>query len=73
MADTLRCFSQGMKVAVEISIMAAEAGLVQAGEIILAVAGTGDGCDTAIIIKPAYARKIKETRILEIICKPYEA
>ncbi len=73
MADTLRCFSQGMKVAVEVSVMAAEAGLVMAGETILALAGSDHGCDTAIVIKPAYARKIKETRILEILCKPYEA
>ena len=73
MADTLRCFSQGMKVAVEVSVMAAEAGLIIAGEPVLALAGSDYGCDTAIVLKPAYARKIKETKILEILCKPYEA
>lgn len=73
MADTLRCFSQGMKVAVEIAVMAAEAGLVQTDEPIIAIAGSEFGCDTAIVIKPAYARKIKDVRVLELICKPYEA
>jgi uncharacterized protein len=73
MADTLRCFSQGMKVAVEIAVMAAEAGLVETDERIIAIAGTDYGCDTAIVIRPAYARKIKDVRILELICKPYEA
>ena len=69
-AHTLRFFSQGMKVAVEISLMAVEAGLVPAGQEIVAVAGTNDGADTAIVIAPAYARKVKEVSIREILCKP---
>jgi len=72
-ANTLRCFSQGMKVAVEISLMAAEAGLVPAGEELIAVAGTNDGADTAVVIAPAFARKIKELSIREILCKPRTA
>jgi hypothetical protein len=70
MAETLRCFSQGLKVAVEVSIMAAEAGLVKAGQEVIAVAGTNDGADTAVVLRPAYARKIKELAICELICKP---
>jgi len=70
MADTLRCFCQGMKVAVEVAVMALEAGLADEGEEIIAIGGTGEGCDTAIVIRPAYARKVKDTRICEIICKP---
>jgi hypothetical protein len=70
MADTLRCFCQGMKVAVEVAIMALEAGLVNENEEIIAIGGTGEGCDTAIVIKPAYARKVKDTQIYEVICKP---
>jgi len=70
MADTLRCFCQGMKVAVEVAIMAAEAGLIRIDEEIIAIGGTGEGCDTAIVVKPAYARKVKDFRICEILCKP---
>jgi hypothetical protein len=69
-ANTLRLFSQGMKVAVEVSIMALEAGLIPAGREIIAVGGSTDGCDTAIVVRPAHARKIKEFRICEILCKP---
>jgi hypothetical protein len=69
-AYTLRLFSQGMKVAVEVSIMALEAGLIPAGREIIAVGGTDEGCDTAIVARPAHARKIKEFRICEILCKP---
>jgi hypothetical protein len=69
-AGALRWFSQGMKVAVEISIMAAEAGLVDVGTELIAVAGTNDGADTAAVIAPSYARKPAELRIHEILCKP---
>ena len=69
-AYTLRLFSQGMKVAVEVSIMALEAGLIPAGGEIIAVGGTDEGCDTAIVARPAHARRIKEYRICEILCKP---
>jgi hypothetical protein len=69
-AGALRWFSQGMKVAVEISLMAAEAGLVPVGMELIAVAGTNDGADTAIVIAPSFARKAKELSIREILCKP---
>jgi hypothetical protein len=69
-ANTLRLFSQGMKVAVEISIMALEAGVIPSGREIVAVGGTTDGCDTAVVVKPAHASRIKSFRICEIICKP---
>jgi hypothetical protein len=69
-ANTLRWFSQGMKVAVETAIMAVEAGLVSAGSEIVAVAGTNDGADTAIVIRPSFARTVKDLRVCEILCKP---
>lgn len=69
-ADTLRCFSQGTKVAVEISIMAAEAGLIPTDREIISVAGTDEGADTVLVLKPAFARKFKELKICEIIAKP---
>jgi uncharacterized protein len=69
-AETLYCFSQGMKVAVEISITAAEAGYVSAGREVIAIAGTSEGADTAIVLVPSYARKFKDLRIREILCKP---
>jgi hypothetical protein len=69
-ANTLRFFSQGMKVAVEVSIMALEAGLIPAGREIIACGGTDEGCDTAVVVRPVHARRIKEFRICEILCKP---
>ena len=70
MAETLRCFSQGLKVAVEVSVMAAEAGWVEAGREIVALGGTNDGTDTAVVLRPAFARRIKELVVCELLCKP---
>lgn len=70
MADTLRSFSQGLKVAVEVSVMAAEAGWVRAGQEIIALGGTDGGADTAVVLRPAYARKIKDLAVCELLCKP---
>ncbi len=69
MADTLRLFGQGTKVAVEIAVMAADAGALS-GEDVVAVGGTGRGADTALVIKPAHQNNFFDLRIREIICKP---
>lgn len=70
MANTLYLFGAGTKVCVEISVMALDAGLIPYGEKIIAIAGTGRGADTALIITPAHAANILDTKIHEIICKP---
>lgn len=70
MANTLRMFGQGVKVTVEISVMALDAGLIPYGEDIIAIAGTGRGVDTAVVLRPDYASNILNTYIAEIICKP---
>ena len=69
-AASLRMFGQGTKVCVEISAMAADAGLVPVGENIIAVGGSGTGADTALILKAANTNRILETKIEEVICKP---
>jgi uncharacterized protein len=72
-ATTLKCFGQGMKVCVEIAAMAADAGLIPTGEEIISIAGTGaggGGCDTAVVMTPANAHSLFDTRINEILCKP---
>lgn len=68
-ADTLRLFGQGTKVAVEVSIMAADAGTLT-GKDIIAIGGTARGADTALVIKPANQSDLFDLRIREIICKP---
>jgi len=69
-AFTLRTFCEGVKVAAEIALMAADAGLVRTDEPVIAIAGTGRGADTAAVIKPANAQTFFDLRFLEIICMP---
>jgi hypothetical protein len=69
-ARTLYCFSQGMKVCVEVALMAADAGLVPPDEEVIAIAGTSDGADTAIVLTPAYPRKFRQLKVHEILAMP---
>ncbi len=68
-ADTLKLFGHGLKVAVEVSIMAADAGKLS-GKRIVAVGGSGKGCDTALVLTPACQSDFFDMRIHEILCKP---
>lgn len=68
-ADTLRMLGQGAKVCVEIALMAADAGALSGGELV-AVGGTAEGADTALVIAPAHQNRIFDLRIREIVCKP---
>jgi len=71
-AQTFYRFCQGMKVCVEIVLMAADAGLVSVDKEVIAIAGTSEGADTAIVVKPSYPRKFTDLKIKEIIAKPRE-
>ncbi len=70
MAQTLRLFCEGMKVAVEITAMAADAGLIPVDRDVISIAGTGKGADTAIVIRPANSTRIFDMVIKEVIAKP---
>ena len=69
-ADFLRVFSQGFKVGVEILLIATDAGLVQTGEKVVVVAGTGRGADTALVATGATTWNLKEMHVSRILCKP---
>lgn len=71
-ADTLRMFSHGIKVSAEISIMAADAGLVPVGEKIIAIGGRGHGVDSAVILTPVNAKDLFNLKFHEIIAMPKE-
>jgi hypothetical protein len=69
-AYTLRIFGQGTKVAVEIALMAADAGLVRTDEDVISIGGTGKGVDTALVLRPATSSHLFDLRVREVICKP---
>lgn len=71
-ADVLRIFGAGMKVMMEICMMAADAGLIEVGKPVLAIAGTHRGADMAAILIPANSPNFFDIKVLEILCMPSE-
>jgi hypothetical protein len=69
-ANTLRLFGQGMKVVCEITLMAADAGLVRTDEDIIVIGGTGRGADTAVVLRPVNSEDFFDLKVREILCKP---
>ncbi|MGZ4903103.1 MAG: pyruvate kinase alpha/beta domain-containing protein [Halobacteriota archaeon] len=69
-AEALRSlFGRGLKVSVEVAIMAADAGAIPIEEVI-AVGGTGRGADTAIVIRPAHMNNFFDAHVRRIIISP---
>lgn len=71
-ANTLRILGQGIKVCVEVAIMALDAGLIPYNKEIIAIGGTGSGADTAIVCLPQHGKDFFSFDVREIICKPRE-
>ncbi|HEX2966603.1 MAG TPA: pyruvate kinase alpha/beta domain-containing protein [Syntrophorhabdaceae bacterium] len=73
MANLLRCFSQGVKVCFEIVLMTTDAGILTKGEKVIAIAGTGRGADTALVMQASSSRNLKKLKVNEILCKPFNS
>jgi hypothetical protein len=74
LAESLKSlFGPGIKVAIEIAIMALDGGTIPIDKTI-AVGSTGKrggGADTAIVVLPAHTNNFFDFRVLEIIAKPF--
>jgi len=80
-AHSLYLFGAGTKVAVEISLIACDAGAIKAGEDVIAIAGRNKGLNTALLITAAHTdelfgkglpeakKPIKRLKIKEVIYK----
>jgi len=69
-ANTLRTFGQGTKVACEMALMAADAGLVRTDEEVICIGGSARGADTAVVLTPVNSKDFFDLKIKEILCKP---
>jgi hypothetical protein len=69
-ANTLRIFGQGTKVAVEIALMAADSGLISVQEDVISMGGTGEGADTALVLQAANVNSFFDVKVREVITKP---
>ena len=70
-ANTLRMLGQGIKVCVEIVLMAADSGNI-GNDDVLAVAGTGRGADTVALIEPQSSNRLFQIKIKNILAKPLD-
>lgn len=70
LAMVLRTFGQGTKVSAEITIMAADAGLISLNSPVIACGGTGSGLDTAWELLPAHSHQFFDLRFQRLLCKP---
>jgi len=74
--ETLYCFGQGVKVAVEVALIAVSCGYVVPYEDVIGVGGSGKGADTAIVLRATYPASLfdkdlaKRLEIKEIIAMP---
>jgi len=71
-AYTLRTFGHGTKVAIEMALMATDAGLIRTDEDVISIGGTATGVDTALLLKPAHTQNFFDMKVKEIICKPLD-
>ena len=69
-ANTLRQFSQGVKVCAEITMMAVDCDAIPSGAKVVAVAGSHSGADTAMVVEASESSRIRDMKLQEIICKP---
>jgi len=71
-AEALRAlFGQGLKVAVEIAVMAADNGAIPCGNVeVVSIGGTSSGADTACVVRPAHSNGFFNFRVREIIAIP---
>ena len=68
MQQAFRCFGQGTKVAVQVAVLAVQAGLVEEGETVIGIGGSSQGADTALVMVASWG--YADIHISEIICKP---
>ncbi len=75
LAESLKSlFGPGMKVCIEIAIMALDGGAISLDKTI-AVGGTGAGgrgADTAVVVLPSHTNNFFDFRVFEIIAKPFD-
>jgi len=72
--ETLRLVCPGLRVCVEVALMATDNGAIPTNEEVIVMAGTERGLDTAVVVKPSVSVRVFDLfegmEIREIVCKP---
>jgi len=67
---TRTILGDGVKVSIEIVVMAVDAGAIPQNTEVIAIAGTGTGADTCCLIRSASSRYFENLRVEAILAKP---
>lgn len=67
MAHVLRRFGQGIKVAVEIAVMAADSAAIPTDQDVVSIGGSGKGSDAAVVLRPAHQNNFFDLQVREVI------
>ena len=65
-----RIIANGLKVAVECVLIAADQGAIGVSEEVIAVGGTASGADTVCVIRPAHTGNFFDLQVREIVAMP---
>lgn len=65
-----RLIANGLKVAVECTLIAADQGAVPIDREVVACGGTGSGADTVVVIRPAGTGRFFDCQVREIVAMP---
>lgn len=74
-SDTLRTvFGKGFKVALEVVMMAADSGHIPVSKDteVIAIGGTRQGADVALVVRPAHSQNFFDLQVREILAMPRE-
>ena len=69
-AQVFKMMGEGIKVCVEIAVMAADSGGVPIDEEVISIGGTRRGADAAVVLIPAHSSNFFDLQFKEIICLP---
>jgi hypothetical protein len=69
-ANTLRRFGEGTKVAMEVVMEACDAGCVPEDAEVLGIGGTYHGSDTVLLVRSKPSKRFLEMDVLEILARP---
>ncbi len=69
-ANTLRRFGEGTKVAIEVVMEACDAGLAPEDDEVIGIGGTYQGSDTVLLVRSKPSKRFLELDVLEILARP---
>lgn len=72
MAATLTSLPESFKYCIENAVWAVDKHIIPSGSLTISIAGEKELPDTAVLIEPQVSRNIIDSKIVKLICHPYQ-